>query len=934
MSVNSIKLPPLGRVKYIQTYLPTTSHITNASVLEVKTLEDLNSNKLGVSDWGKSCLTCDNPLETCPGHIGHLNLPIPIYRIFYIKRLVSILNCICIYCQKLRLPKRDKRYKWIRGLPLKHRLLYLEKSCKSYKYCGDKVKEDTLTCAEPIDDDDDENMYHGNITCDTSAEDIINHYECHGCDHAFVRFSKDNRDGTFIKALIPLSEYDLNEYIKGTWEPFVLTPEYLLECLKHLSEETQFMLGCDEWNDPTAVMWDVLPIPSLNTRPHHTFEGMGGAKKRVFSDWTKLLRNIVTTTLELKEVMKHSNEDINITTYTMNNIESTDYKDCFDNFHVDDKKQKDIIRKKLKEQSKRIPPGAKETAWMNLHKQVAAFHSESHKNLLNKGSSYGKPLENVEERYKHQKMGRLRGNVIARRVNYAGRGVLEGSVYLKVGEVGLPKVLCMNLSRKVYVNRINLTFIHKLILNGPYEYPGCSLVMLKSGREIDLVYYENRRDLKMQDILFVRRHLVNGDHVLVGRQPTLHKPSEMAFRVRVITGFAIRLHYAVFHPMGADCDGDEVNVHVLQNIEAVAEAEVLCAVKTNILKDGVTWIKFILNTVVGAYLMTRPNVLFTQSQVHYITQYMDLWEYPEPKHTHPEKLWTSHSIISLLFPSDFTMNFGDLVIEKGQLLSGQLDDQKLNGYLGIIQNVYRDYGEDETMEFIHSGYLLFQCYLDLFGHSAGYFDCTIDFHHKDMVPNTKITDETKTCAGTLASYVLDIYKIHDLVYKLQKYTDSFPNRPADNHPQIETNIRQHIDKINQFSTDSVYDYHKFIDRKVHGNGILHMIDSGAKASKNTLNQMSGIVGQVYVMYRRYSEKSSHYLPGKNSLHAYGFISDNYSSGLGLKAVIAEAHSTCESVIGKNKGTARSGYTGKLIAILTCLYTITIHSHRLLFFVFV
>jgi DNA-directed RNA polymerase I subunit RPA1 len=43
----------------------------------------------------------------------------------------------------------------------------------------------------------------------------------------------------------------------------------------------------------------------------------------------------------------------------------------------------------------------------------------------------------------------------------------------------------------------------------------------------------------------VYRHIRNGDVVLMNRQPTLHKASIMAHKVRVLTGErTLRMHYA------------------------------------------------------------------------------------------------------------------------------------------------------------------------------------------------------------------------------------------------------------------------------------------------------------------------------------------------------------------------------------------------------
>jgi DNA-directed RNA polymerase beta' subunit len=65
----------------------------------------------------------------------------------------------------------------------------------------------------------------------------------------------------------------------------------------------------------------------------------------------------------------------------------------------------------------------------------------------------------------------------------------------------------------------------------------------------------------------VYRHLVNGDTVLMNRQPSLHKPSIMAHRVRVlplVKEQTLRMNYANCNAYNADFDGDEMNCHFVQ----------------------------------------------------------------------------------------------------------------------------------------------------------------------------------------------------------------------------------------------------------------------------------------------------------------------------------------------------------------------------------
>ena len=54
--------------------------------------------------------------------------------------------------------------------------------------------------------------------------------------------------------------------------------------------------------------------------------------------------------------------------------------------------------------------------------------------------------------------------------------------------------------------------------------------------------------------------------MLFNRQPTLHRMSMMAHRVRIMPGNTFRLNLSVCTPYNADFDGDEMNMHVPQSI--------------------------------------------------------------------------------------------------------------------------------------------------------------------------------------------------------------------------------------------------------------------------------------------------------------------------------------------------------------------------------
>lgn len=887
-------LPPLGRPVYIQTYMPTSEHIRKNSVLEIKTLDDLVSNRLGVSAWENSCEFCDNFMEDCPGHNGHLELPIPVYRVFFVRRLLSILNCVCFYCQRLRMPKSDKNYKWIRSLPKKHRLQKLEQYSAIYKTCGQGISIETIKTYA--------NQPSAQIT--------------DPCRKMFVIFQKEDKDNAFVRAVIPLDSFDHEAYTKDPvkWRPISIGPQDIYNVISNLDPETKYMLGCDEWNDPEALMWSVLPIPSLNTRPSHTFDGLGANKKRAFNDWTKYLREIVTARNDLQRIMHISSEKVTCCHYSVNGVEHRDFTQCFRYGHMD-AADRERIKKRFKTELRHTNYGAIEAAWRTLNKNIAAFHSHKHRKYIQK-AAYGKPMVNVEERYKFQKNGRFRGNVISRRTRLSGRGVLEGTMDQAVDQVGIPQQEAMNLSLRINVNRYNMADVQKWILNGPHTYPGANYVTMKWGKEINLAFYENRRTINVSDVLFVERHLLNDDIVIVNRQPTLHRPSMMSFRVRVIGGYCIRLHYAVFTPLAADCDGDEVNFQVIQGLEAQAEARSISSVENSIMKDGKIWIQFILNPVIGAHLLTRCNTILNMSEVQFImNQFPDLEICPPMRYDAPGyddsgeydngARWSGYQVVSMILPADFTLVSKELVIRRGIMISGQLNEKLLNGTGGILYHMYRDYKDKSvTMKFLYHAYIVFQRYLDLFGHSVGYYDCAIDMEHQDMYRSGKLVQSNPK----LQSIMEKIERMSTHMQSLNDYSDSLTNHTPDSQDEeTEKNVLAHITQLSSMGTELGKEYHLNIEGHEQ-NGLLHMIRSGAKGSDLTLNQMCMMVGQIAVIYKRFPHPSSHYRKGKNTANMYGFIGQSYSRGIPLSGVIMEAHAACEAIVKKNKGTSGAGYT--------------------------
>ena len=182
----------------------------------------------------------------------------------------------------------------------------------------------------------------------------------------------------------------------------------------------------------------------------------------------------------------------------------------------------------------------------------------------------GRALKSMKERLVG-KGGRVRGNLMGKRVDFSARSVITPDPNIKITELGIPMKIAMNMTFPAKVNTRNLSFLKKLVSNGPDVYPGAKILQKKTGENISLRYVD-RDSLDVMEGDVVHRHLMDGDPVLFNRQPSLHKMSMMCHIAKILRkGNTFRLNVGVTKPYNADFDGDEMNLHQPQDEEARAE---------------------------------------------------------------------------------------------------------------------------------------------------------------------------------------------------------------------------------------------------------------------------------------------------------------------------------------------------------------------------
>jgi DNA-directed RNA polymerase subunit A' len=111
-----------------------------------------------------------------------------------------------------------------------------------------------------------------------------------------------------------------------------------------------------------------------------------------------------------------------------------------------------------------------------------------------------------------KKRGHVRGSMLAKRVDFSGRSVLSPDPNLRPNEIGLPRIVCKELTVSEIVDESNYVQLLRAVRNGPEVYPGANAVILESGDVIDLRYI-NRYKFQLRYGMIVERHLIDGDEV-------------------------------------------------------------------------------------------------------------------------------------------------------------------------------------------------------------------------------------------------------------------------------------------------------------------------------------------------------------------------------------------------------------------------------------
>ncbi|KAI0089112.1 beta and beta-prime subunits of DNA dependent RNA-polymerase [Irpex rosettiformis] len=582
-----------------------------------------------------------------------------------------------------------------------------------------------------------------------------------------------------------------------------------------------------------------------------------------------------------------------------------------------------------------------------------------------------------------KKEGLFRKNMMGKRVNYAARSVISPDVNIETNEIGIPPVFARKLTFPEPVTPANFHELRALVITGPNAYPGATMVEHEDGTlqylakmSVEqrtaianqlLTPQEGERGLTRAGLRTrtaainkkVYRHLRDGDQLILNRQPTLHKPSMMVHKARVLQGEkTIRMHYANCNSYNADFDGDEMNVHFPQNQVARAEAMFIANTDNQYLvpTSGKPLRGLIQDHVVAGVWMTARDSFFTREEYFQLlygairpeTSPGGRLKTLPPTIWRPRPLWTGKQIISTVLlniapPNTEGLNLkskskvpGSLwgknseedvvVFMHGELMCGVLDKSAFGATdYGLVHSVYELYGSDIAGILLGVLSRLFTKFLQ---HRA--FTCRMDdlsltpqgnasrkqllerganlgtegaVENFPSLANTPDTEKPFALRGLLEEVLRDDSKMAGL----------------------DMTVKSKMAKLTKSIADAVMP-HGLLRQFPH-NHMQAMTQSGAKGSAVNAQQISCALGQQELEGRRVPVMVSgktlpSFKPFETKAIAGGYVASRFLTGVKPQEFFFHCMAGREGLIDTAVKTSRSGYLQR--CLIKHLESIRIH----------
>lgn len=508
------------------------------------------------------------------------------------------------------------------------------------------------------------------------------------------------------------------------------------------------------------------------------------------------------------------------------------------------------------------------------------------------------------------KYGRIRRNLMGKRVRICARCIISGNPFLKPWEFGIPLYVAKTLYVVETVQEWNKEKLMTYFLNGKNKYPGAIRVVKADGREIAV----GKTDLQIGDRLY--RNLITGDIGSFNRQPSLLPSTISTHRMVVNTNpndltFSMNpISLVLYH---GDFDGDEMNLYINTSAAARNETEILSFVSNWLITINKAALQLgqVDDSVVGSFELTRNNV--NMSKYHAMQMFANSTFLPQFTTTRDKKdQYSGAEVYSMILqetpfnytktPQFYDQRYAGSIkydpyetitkIENGRLISGVIDKAAIGKEKegSIYHIVANEYGNERALEMIYNTQQLALNYVLLCGFSVGIKDI--------LTPKDTLDKIHKVEESILKKAELIISRLREgsIIPPLNKTVKEF-------FEELQINELRIMDDFLPLILESIDQY---------SNNLFKLIMCGSKGSPNNMLQMKSAGGQIITDGKRPALNFGYERPypyaerfTKDPKHL-GFVLDCFFVGLSVNAFIFNSMNARRDFIGKALSTATTG----------------------------
>jgi DNA-directed RNA polymerase II subunit RPB1 len=354
-------------------------------------------------------------------------------------------------------------------------------------------------------------------------------------------------------------------------------------------------------------------------------------------------------------------------------------------------------------------------------------------------------------------------------------------------------------------------------------------------------------------------------------------------------------------------DGDEMNMHMPQNVMAETELKHLAAIPYQIISPAGNSpiVGIFQDSLLGSYRMTRPNISFTPREAMNLLMMFPEVNTDELKAAIKNNKISNFDVLSQIM-SKISLKFKTKLydededpetsnnifeVKNGKYIRGQIEKSVLGAASkGVLHRVFNDFGNMHCSNFIDNLQNVVTEYMKSSAFSVGI---------SDLIANKKTQD------SIVEAITLQKKDVQSLIERVQLGT--FENDTAkSNQVEFETNVNN---ILNEATNKAGKIGRKSLSKS---NRFLMIVNSGSKGTLINISQMISCLGQTNIDGKRvpygFEDRTlPHYSKFDDSPGARGFVENSYISGLTAPELFFHAMGGRIGLIDTAVKTSQTGY---------------------------